>query len=44
MLVSGAFPVTDTERALAMLAVTYPVDAVPRTRYWVTLVPRPAVA
>jgi len=38
--VSGTFPVNDTDRALAMLAATYPVAA--RTRlggYWVRLEP-----
>ncbi|WP_371869566.1 FecR domain-containing protein [Duganella flavida] len=39
--VSGAFPITDTERSLDMLVSTYPVDAVQRVRgYWITLVPR----
>ncbi len=38
--VSGAFPVADAGRALAMLVATYPVDAIERTRYWITLVPR----
>lgn len=39
--VSGAFPITDTERTLDMLVSTYPVDAVQRLRgYWITLTPR----
>lgn len=39
--VSGAYPVDDTDRALAMLVATYPVDAATRLGgYWVTLVPR----
>lgn len=38
--ISGAFPIADTERTLAMLAATYPVDAVMRTGLWVTLVAR----
>ncbi|MET3496588.1 FecR domain-containing protein [Variovorax boronicumulans] len=39
--ISGAFPVSDTDRALGMLVSTYPVDAVMRLRgYWVTLVPK----
>lgn len=39
--VSGAYPVDDTDRALAMLVATYPVDAATRFGgYWVTLVPR----
>lgn len=41
--VSGAFPVTDAERALAMLSATYAVDAVVRTPYWITLRPRAVV-
>lgn len=38
--VSGAFPIANTDQALAMLVSTYPVEA--RTRlggYWVTIVP-----
>jgi transmembrane sensor len=39
--VSGAFPATDTDRALGMLVSTYRVDAVTRLRgHWVTLVAR----
>lgn len=39
--ISGAFPVDDTDRALAMLVSTYRVDALSRLGgYWVTLVPR----
>ena len=39
--VSGAYPVDDTDRALAMLVATYPVAAATRLAgYWVTLVPR----
>ena len=39
--VSGAFPVTDTDRVLSMLVSTYPVDAATRLGgHWVTLVPR----
>jgi transmembrane sensor len=40
--VSGAFPITDTDRALAMLADTYPVSVHRRLGgYWVTLAARP---
>ena len=40
MPVSGAFPITDTDRALTMLVSTYPLLAVSRLGgYWVTLVP-----
>ncbi|WP_432377924.1 FecR domain-containing protein [Duganella sp. P38] len=39
--VSGAFPISDSERTLDMLISTYPVDAVQRPRgYWITLIPR----
>jgi transmembrane sensor len=39
--ISGAFPIADTERALAMLVSTYPVAVKTRLRgYWVTLTPR----
>jgi transmembrane sensor len=37
--VSGAFPVTDTDQALAVLARSLPVRVRRRTRYWVTLGP-----
>ncbi len=41
LLISGAYPVADTDQALAMLASTYPVDAVTRLGgRWVTLIPR----
>ncbi|MDB6060275.1 MAG: Fe2+-dicitrate sensor [Verrucomicrobiaceae bacterium] len=36
--VSGAFPLSDTDRALTMLVATYPVTATTRLRgYWVTI-------
>lgn len=39
--VAGAYPVGDTDRALAMLASTYPVEAQMRLRgYWVTILPK----
>nr|WP_315249201.1 FecR family protein [uncultured Duganella sp.] len=39
--VSGAFPISDSERTLDMLISTYPVEAVQRLRgYWITLIPR----
>lgn len=38
--VSGAFPLDDTDRALALLADTFPVRLRRRTRYWVQLLPR----
>ncbi|MET0335893.1 MAG: FecR domain-containing protein [Rhizobacter sp.] len=41
--ISGAFPIDDTDRALAMLSATYPVQAARRFGgRWVTLVPRAA--
>ena len=39
--VSGTFPLQNTDRALAMLAATYPVDISTHLGgYWLTLVPR----
>ncbi|MBB3181865.1 FecR domain-containing protein [Variovorax sp. Sphag1AA] len=38
--VSGAFPVPDTDRALAVLATGLPVRIETRTRYWVRVMPR----
>lgn len=38
--VSGAFPLDNTDLALAALESGFPVQVVRRTRYWVTLVPR----
>ncbi|MDH1701274.1 FecR domain-containing protein [Comamonas terrigena] len=39
--VSGAYPLTDTDRALAMLQATYPIQAHQRWRgHWVTLLAR----
>lgn len=39
--VSGAFPVGDTDKALAMLVSTYQIDAMTRLRgHWITLVAR----
>lgn len=37
--ISGAFPLDDTERALAALSETFPVRQQRLTRYWVRLVP-----
>lgn len=38
--VSGAFPVDDTDRALAVLAEGFPVRIDSMTRYWVRVLPR----
>ena len=38
--VSGSFPLTDTDRALAALEHSLPVRVVRRSDYWVTLVPK----
>ncbi|WP_213947427.1 FecR domain-containing protein [Luteibacter sp. dw_328] len=35
--ISGAFPIDDTDRALAALTRSFPVRAVRRTRYWVSV-------
>lgn len=40
LLVSGAFPVPDTDRALTVLATGLPLRIETRTRYWVRVVPR----
>lgn len=40
LLVTGAFPLNDSERVLAMLEQVLPVRAEYRTRYWVTLTRR----
>ncbi|MCY1279679.1 Protein FecR [compost metagenome] len=37
---SGAYPLDDSDRALAAIARAVPVQVVSRTRYWVRLVPR----
>jgi transmembrane sensor len=37
--VSGAFPVQDTDKALAVIARSFPVRVSAMTRYWVTLGP-----
>lgn len=38
--VSGAFPLDDTDLALAALESGFPLQVVRRTRYWVSVVPR----
>jgi len=38
--ISGAFPVDDTDRALAVLAESFPVRIDRLTRYWITVRPR----
>jgi len=42
ILVSGAFPIADTNRTLTMLAATYPVEVRTTTPYWVMLSARQA--
>lgn len=42
--VTGAFRLDDTDRILQLLVASLPVQVQTRTRYWVTLVPRPKVA
>ena len=39
--VTGSFRLDDTDRVLALLAASLPLEVQSRTRYWVTLVPRP---
>ena len=38
--ISGAFPLDDTDLALRSLERSFPVTAVYRTGYWVTVIPR----
>jgi transmembrane sensor len=38
--ISGAFPLTDTDIALAAVEKSFPVRVIYRTRYWVTVEPR----
>ncbi|MFP0198283.1 FecR domain-containing protein [Pseudomonas sp. PHC1] len=38
--VTGSFRLDNTDRVLALLAASLPLDVQSRTRYWVTLVPR----
>ena len=38
---SGVFPVADTDKVLAALANSLPVQVRTRTRFWVTVEPRP---
>lgn len=35
LLISGAFPVDDTDRALRLLIETFPLQTISRTRYWI---------
>lgn len=41
LLISGAFQLRDTDLVLSAVAQVLPVSVVYRTRYWVTLQPRP---
>ncbi|MGY2190153.1 fec operon regulator FecR [compost metagenome] len=41
--VTGSFRLDDTDRILALLAVSLPLEVQTRTRYWVTLLPRKKV-
>lgn len=41
MRTSGALSLTDTDAALTLLSTTLPLRIERRTRYWVTVVPRP---
>lgn len=38
--VTGSFRLDDTDRVLALLAASLPIEVHSRTRYWVTLLPR----
>ncbi|AKA24331.1 FecR domain-containing protein [Pseudomonas chlororaphis] len=42
--VTGSFRLDNTERVLALLAASLPLEVHSRTRYWVTLVPRQNLA
>lgn len=39
LLISGAFPLDDTERALQLLTDTFPLRSVHRSRFWVEIQP-----
>lgn len=39
LLISGAFPLDDTDRALRLLIETFPLQTLSRTRYWVEVHP-----
>ncbi|GAC1035031.1 FecR family protein [Pseudomonas sp. No.21] len=43
LAVTGTFRLEDTDKALALLAASLPIEVHYRTRYWVSLVPRPSV-
>ncbi|MCY1425657.1 Protein FecR [compost metagenome] len=38
--VTGSFRLDDTDRVLALLAASLPLEVRSRTRYWITLLPR----
>lgn len=42
--VTGSFQLADTDRILALLASTMPLQVQSRTQYWVTLTPRKSAA
>lgn len=42
--VTGSFRLEDTDRVLALLAASLPLEVHRRTRYWVTLLPRKNIA
>lgn len=42
--VTGSFRLADTDRVLALLAASLPLEVHSRTRYWVTLLPRKNIA
>lgn len=42
--VTGSFRLEDTDRVLALLAASLPLEVQARTRFWVTLLPRKKVA
>lgn len=42
LVVSGAFPLDDTDRALAALLRSFPLELRQRSSYWLTLAPRSA--
>ena len=44
LAVTGTFRLEDTDKTLALLAASLPIEVHYRTRYWVSLVPRPPLA
>lgn len=42
--ITGTFQLADTDRILSLLVASLPIEVQSRSRYWITLLPRPAAA